>query len=298
MSMLLVLKGLPASGKTTYAKKLESKEYICLDDTICPEWKRINWDDERQARGLHNSKFDWAEEKRMQSDLYGQAEYWGTHGFSVVVDNTNLSQNTRNKWKGVAERAHMFYSEHAIDTPLDVCIGRDALREGRAFVGRAVIERMALFAGLVSFDSTKEYIVVDMDGTLADCSERRKFISEGRKDWENFESHSFQDEPIYPIIRLTQILKQAGFEILIVSGRHVDKTGKDTIKWLDKYNVPYNRIFMRRADDNRADDIIKQEILDKLPKDRIRYVLDDLNRVVDMWRRNGLTCLQVAPGDF
>ena len=27
-------------------------------------------------------------------------------------------------------------------------------------------------------------------------------------------------------------------------------------------------------------------------------VLDDRNQVVKMWRENGLTCLQVAEGDF
>ena len=33
-------------------------------------------------------------------------------------------------------------------------------------------------------------------------------------------------------------------------------------------------------------------------KDDVLMTVDDRQRVVDMWRAEGLTCLQVAPGDF
>jgi hypothetical protein len=58
-------------------------------------------------------------------------------------------------------------------------------------------------------------------------------------------------------------------------------------------------LYMRQDGDFRRDDIVKQEILDKyIDKDRVLFVLDDRDQVVDMWRRNGLTCFQVAEGDF
>jgi hypothetical protein len=57
----------------------------------------------------------------------------------------------------------------------------------------------------------------------------------------------------------------------------------------------YRHLFMRRAGDSRPDQVIKREILDLIPKDRVAYVLDDRQQVVDMWRAQGLTCLQVAP---
>ena len=292
MPELRVLIGLPASGKSTYALTLEN--YTPGQE----QWRRINWDEERVVRGM-TVKFNREEEDRMQKDLFGQAEYWGKQGFNVVVDNTNLSERTRNKWRAVAQRAGMTYVEERMEASPEECIRRDAKREGRACVGRPVIERMALFADMIDWGKPfARFVIVDMDGTLADCSARRKFIADGRHDWENFEAHSFEDEPIWPIINLVAVLEQAGFRILIVSGRHIDKTGKDTVAWLEKYGIHYDHIFMRQSGDNRPDDIIKQEILDKLPKDRISYVLDDRNQVVDMWRANGLTCLQVAPGDF
>lgn len=289
MPELRVLIGLPGSGKTTYART-----HLCCHQN----WRRINWDEEREARGL-TTRFDRKEEDRMQSDLFGQAEYWGSHGWNVVVDNTNLSKRTRNKWRAVAVRAGMEYIEHRMEASLQTCVALDASREGRAQVGRAVIERLALFAGLVPFPAHEEYVIVDMDGTIADCSERRKFISDGRHDWENFEAHCLNDEPIAPIIKLVDMLRyNRGYRILIVSGRQVGRAGKDTVAWLDRYKIPYDHVFMRRGGDNRPDHVVKQEILDRLPKERIAYVLDDRNQVVEMWRRNGLTCLQVAPGNF
>ena len=50
------------------------------------------------------------------------------------------------------------------------------------------------------------------------------------------------------------------------------------------------------------DDKLKQIWLDDLfpkkDKDKIVCIFDDRSKVVDMWRDNGLTCMQVAPGDF
>ena len=48
------------------------------------------------------------------------------------------------------------------------------------------------------------------------------------------------------------------------------------------------------------DDKLKQMWLDQLFTDKsdIVCVFDDRQKVVDMWRSHGLTCMQVAPGDF
>ena len=42
----------------------------------------------------------------------------------------------------------------------------------------------------------------------------------------------------------------------------------------------------------------KQMLDDHLDIDDVFCVVDDRQKVVDMWRENGLTCFQVAPGDF
>ena len=73
-----------------------------------------------------------------------------------------------------------------------------------------------------------------------------------------------------------------------------------TERWLERYGIDYKYIFMRAAGDSREDSIVKREIYEGriAPKFNVKYVLDDRNRVVAMWRSLGLTCLQVADGDF
>ena len=61
---------------------------------------------------------------------------------------------------------------------------------------------------------------------------------------------------------------------------------------------------MMRPDERRhdPDSEIKQdmlnEILKTVDKRNILFAVDDRKRVVDMWRANGITCLQVAEGNF
>jgi|TARA_R110000823_G_scaffold205986_1_gene336775 hypothetical protein len=39
-------------------------------------------------------------------------------------------------------------------------------------------------------------------------------------------------------------------------------------------------------------------ILNHVSKENILYAVDDRQQVVDMWRSNGITCLQCAVGNF
>ena len=58
---------------------------------------------------------------------------------------------------------------------------------------------------------------------------------------------------------------------------------------------------MRKTEDVRKDAIVKKEFFDTHIRDKyfVKYVLDDRNQVVDMWRLElGLACLQVNYGDF
>ena len=76
---------------------------------------------------------------------------------------------------------------------------------------------------------------------------------------------------------------------------------EQTIKWLTKYKIPYHDLLMRKTKDGRKDSVIKKEIVDEHIKGKyfVRFVLDDRDQVVDMWRKEmGYACLQVNYGDF
>ena len=58
---------------------------------------------------------------------------------------------------------------------------------------------------------------------------------------------------------------------------------------------------MRTIGDSTPDEILKRQWYEELPqndKERLVCVFDDRQKVVDMWRSIGVTCLQVAAGDF
>jgi phosphoglycolate phosphatase-like HAD superfamily hydrolase len=216
---------------------------------------------------------------------------------------------------------------------------RDGYRYGEQQVGRAVIERMALFAGKIHFHpgfdlGYKNLVLVDVDGTLADNTHRAHVVAplpcptcDGtgevpvpredmstrkcqtcygtglrKKNWYEFYKGVSGDAPKQAIIDLVATLRAKGYIVCIVSGRPIRflelEVGKQTVAWLKENGVRYDHIFMRQSADKRDDTIVKKEILDKLPKDRVAYVLDDRNSVVKMWRAAGLTCLQVAEGNF
>ena len=57
---------------------------------------------------------------------------------------------------------------------------------------------------------------------------------------------------------------------------------------------------MRPEGDYRPDYQVKQEMLNSLKAEgfEVLFTVDDRKQVVDMWRRNGITCLQCAEGNF
>ncbi len=143
----------------------------------------------------------------------------------------------------------------------------------------------------------RKMVIVDMDGTLADVTHRLHHIrGHGKKDWPRFFEAMDADPPNEVVAAWVRNLAP-DYDVVIVSGRPEDY-GDRTIAWLRRYRIPVVHILMRRSGDRRPDHIVKQEILDTLPKEAIAFVIDDRNSVCDMWRRNGLRCFQVAEGDF
>ena len=143
-------------------------------------------------------------------------------------------------------------------------------------------------------------IICDLDGTLADIEHRVHHIrGSSRQDWDAFFRACTEDLPIRNTIHLVQRLHEVGFRVLIVSGRS-DLVRAETEEWLEKHEVPYDQLLMRRDADHRSDTVVKAEMLEEIgigPED-VLMVLDDRNKVVEMWRERGFHTFQVAPGDF
>jgi hypothetical protein len=70
------------------------------------------------------------------------------------------------------------------------------------------------------------------------------------------------------------------------------------VKWLAEKGVNYHDLLLRKDKDRRADSVVKREMLATIDKSKILFVVEDRSRVVEMWRSEGLVCLQCAPGEF
>jgi len=145
-------------------------------------------------------------------------------------------------------------------------------------------------------------VIFDLDGTLALIDDRRDLATKdnGKFDWDVFfnPDNINLDLPNVPVIQMANILHKQGFRIFILSGRS-DVTHQATVNWLNDNGVWWDHLVMRPQNQlYLPDNDLKQGWLDTIGKDNVAMVFDDRNQVVDMWRQNGLTCFQVADGDF
>lgn len=158
----------------------------------------------------------------------------------------------------------------------------------------------------------KPLYIFDLDGTLALINHRRHFVERerGEQDWKGFYAACIHDLPNAPVLRVMESLRRFS-DVWIFSGRS-DEVRSQTVAWLvqntsfpsssfDSAFGTEDILTMRSNGDYTADDVLKRRWLDAmLDEDRKRLVatFDDRDRVVQMWRAAGVTCFQVAPGEF
>lgn len=146
-----------------------------------------------------------------------------------------------------------------------------------------------------------DVVIFDLDGTLALIDHRRHLVEGKDKDWDKFFAECKNDLPNWPVIRALHALIVAGVECWIVSGRS-EAVRDMTVKWLNEHvwDTNVTPLIMRPVKDTTPDDELKLKWLTDgtLPRDRILCSYDDRDKVVKMWRENGVSCFQVAPGSF
>ena len=283
MKKVLILQGLPASGKSSFAKEL-----LLANPG---RWVRTNKDLLREM--AHASYWSKGNEKfvlKLRDTAILMALEEGKH---VVIDDTNFGHNIDRIQELVKGKARVIINDSFLKVPVEECIRRDLLRPKS--VGKDVIMKMynqfvrsQVTEAVVYNPDLPDAIIVDMDGTLAIMGDRSPYDV----------LKCDLDLPNYPVLE-TVHKWQDSKTIIIMSGRTEDGKGK-TEAWLHKYGVKYQHIYMRATGDMRKDSTIKQELYQTQVRDRynISFILDDRQQVVDMWRGLGLTVFQVAEGDF
>jgi len=224
----------------------------------------------------------------------------------VFIDNTNLSIRTVKSLYEVTRRAgaEFVVSDEFLSVPVEECIRRDARREYP--VGEDVIRKMAKQAKLLKpwtngdepdiqpYDNEQQLplvVICDIDGTIA------RMVDRGPYELDKV----YTDERILAVTDLLESL-DAEQDIIFLSGRS-EESRDATEAWLD-WNLRGGKcqgLYMRAEGDNRPDWIVKYELFQAhiANKYRVRFVLDDRDQVIHLWRRQlMLPTFQVADGNF
>lgn len=321
--------GIPGSGKSTWAKAEVAKDPS--------NWVRVNNDDLRAMMNSSVWSADYEKMitdarnylirdalKRGKNVVIDNLNLNRRHFDDVckIAKSVNIDVQ-------VLEKA--FYIE------LEEALARNSKREGAARVPDEVVTRWWKESGKQQFKhyhprveifrGTKgssvaieppahvhdapQAIICDLDGTLA--------LIHGRSPYDASDC-DIKDLPNVPVIETILAHYKAGRKIIFCSGRE-DKFRPETIRFIEKYvraiaasefDMVYNmteqpepepikyQLHMRKTDDFRKDSIIKEEIYQNEieGKYNVLLVLDDRSSVVAYWRSKGLTCFQVAEGDF
>lgn len=288
MKKIIMLRGLPASGKSFWAK-----EYV---KTHQGHVKRVNKDELRnmldaEIWSKNNEKFIL----EIRDAVIIKSLEWG---LDVIVDDTNFHEKHLEQMKKISEitgfkgKVQVKIKDFT-DVPLEVCLERDEKRENR--VGSKVIMDMynrylKPKPKIINYDKNlPSAICVDLDGTLALFGNKNPY-----------ERDFINDIVSEPVRKIINNFSKLGYEIIIVSGRK-NKFLEETQKWLNENVILYNKICMPRADnDNRKDVIIKKEIYDNEIKGvyNVIFIIDDRKQVKRMWVQEGLFVLDVNQEDL
>jgi predicted kinase len=303
MSTLYITRGLPASGKTSWAK-----EWVALKPA---ERARINRDDLRAMIYGEATDYSWPQESAVTEASREMVRALLKAGRDVVADDMNLRPKYVREWLRFAEANGAGCEIVEFPCSPEESVERDALRArpvGADVIGRMVgkFTRKGHLLPIPddAFDVSpvETYranpdaplaIVVDIDGTLA--------LMGARSPYDLTRVH--EDIPNHAVIEAVRAAYCDGMRVVFCSGRE-DSARDATRAWLlehvDRGFVLDSPLLMRAAGDMRKDSIVKRELFDAHIRDQfnVRYVLDDRQQVVDMWRALGLTVFQVAPGDF
>jgi predicted kinase len=321
VSTLVITRGLPGSGKTTYAKRFVQER---------PEYRsRLNRDDLRET--MHGGAHGYPRylEEAVTLAHRGGVKTLLLAGRDVICDDMNLSNKQVKEWWKIAKEAGAgFEVVDLTNVPLETCIERDA--ERLAFGGHSVgaeyitKKHQQFVAGRkyplpLPPEPTKavaepyvvplgkpKCILVDIDGTMALNTSGREWF-----DWKRVG----EDQPNWPVVNLVSLIRDAvrsgmdyysdpsDFEIIFMSGRD-EVCRPETTGWLEYLGFGSNLLFMRPSlpdgVQQPADHIVKLALFDEHIRHTydVQFVLDDRDQVVEMWRSLGLTCLQVNYGAF
>lgn len=293
---LIMTRGLPASGKSTYARTLSESGYY-----------RVNKDDIREMlfgehyKRKHEKQVIWTRDAMVRAAL--------EHNKSVVVDDTNFNPVHEKTLKKIAEEfgAEFEVNDSFLNVSIEECIRRD-LKRNRSVGERVIRDMYHQFVkkpvNAPEYDENLPYVVIsDIDGTLAHMTTRKRFGDKAAYAWK----YVGEDEADPSVsFMIDAIAETERAEIILFSGRD-EVCRPETEDWLDRNDIAYKELHMRRSDHTDAngnqvkDTVVKREMYEKYIKGKynVLAIFDDRPSVCRMWRDElGLPVMQLGDPYF
>ncbi len=308
---LIIFRGLPGCGKSTKAREMQAERggrVVERDEIRYMLYGRYTDCDEKLVTNVQDRLIE--EGLRMGENVFVS---------DMNLRNSYVTRLIRKAWDAGVD----YEIVDMTDVPFDTCLARNASLE-RQVKGKVVPDAVLhtnynkfirgkshplpvfIDQGAVVEKQWKQYvpsgdkirsIIVDIDGTLA------KMVGRGP-----FDEHLVGTDELHEAV--AEMVLHAAYsdvKIIFMSGR-TQGCYNETRAWLVE-KMPWLEwaesgvswdLFMREVGDQRSDDVVKHELFWNfvVPGHDVLYVIDDRNKVVEMWRAIGLVCAQVAEGDF
>lgn len=294
--------GLPASGKSTWAK-----EQVKLEPD---RWRRVNRDDLRLM--LWNGPWSpvVADEKVVTAIAEAAVRSNLEAGFDVIVDNTNLKARDRKDFHLIAESVgNCVVVEKVFPCTVEEALKRNLRRSGCACVHADVIINKAkrfhvgkdgsfknikdsitgykepTIGALIQDENLPKIAIFDLDGSMCNISHRNPYDA----------TTCDQDLPNNHVVDLCKMIHSQGIKIMFFSGRE-ERFKDKTRTWLNTYFNQDYELHMRSSGDYRKDSIVKLEMYEQWVKNKFNIiaVVDDRLQVCQLWYRLGLPIFRVG----
>lgn len=284
MQTIIICQGLPASGKSKWAREYQSTHLNFYHIEVSYYLKQVEPDyKKRFSKSAYKKAYQVADEL-----LYNLVEM----NKDVIYDDINLDPVRLEQIKNVIAQA-MGTDPYDLqvkffDVDVNEAVRRDAGRELGVKVGKnRIIDlwRMYLEPKPVVYRPSvvkPKAVIVDLDGTLATFWRKSPY------------DRDFADDDVNTtLLYLLDILYEKGFTILFTTGRS-EEFESSTRKFLAQCgftsNVQNWKLLMRETGDNRPDFEVKADLyrMEIEPEYSVMCAFDDRPQVKKLWVSLGI----------